>query len=72
MDIDAELRRQTLVSLAAVGLFSAVLVGIGVVYNGADGFSELGGLAVVGALAGFILLMTVVGFGLDRAGDDES
>lgn len=71
MDIDAELRRQTLVSLAAVGLFSAVLIGIGIVYDGAEGFTETGGLAVVGALAGFILLMTVVGFVLDRAGEES-
>ena len=69
MEIDAELRRQTIASLLAVGLFLVSLIAIGVVFDGASGFDPTGGAAVVGALAGFVLLMAVVGFGLARAGD---
>jgi len=66
MEIDEEMRRQTAVSLAAVGLFLAALLGIGVVFDGADGLSSDGALAVVAALAGFILLMAVLGFVLTK------
>ena len=69
MEIDAELRRQTVASLLAVGLFLVSLIAIGVVFNGTDGFDPTGGFAIVGALAGFVLLMAVVGFGLARTAD---
>jgi hypothetical protein len=69
MEIDAELRRQTVASLFAVGLFLASLVAIGVVFNGTDGFDPTGGFALVAALGGFVLLMAAVGFGLARADD---
>lgn len=69
MEIDAELRRQIIASLFAVGLFLVSLVSIGVTFNGADGFDSTGGFALVGALAGFILLMAVVGVRLARAND---
>jgi len=72
MEIDEEMRRQTVVSLAAVGLFLASLIGIGVVYDGAGGLSSSGALALVGALAGFVLLMAVIGLLLVRLNDDES
>ena len=69
MEIDAELRRQIIASLFAVGLFLVSLVAIGVVFNGTGGFDPTGGFAIVGALAGFVLLMAAVGFGLARADD---
>lgn len=72
MEIDEEMRRQTVVSLAAVGLFLASLIGIGVVFDGAGGLPSSGALAVVGALAGFVLLMAVIGFVLIQLRDDES
>ena len=71
MEIDEEMRRQMVVSLAAVGLFLASLIGIGVVFNGADGLPSDGALALVGALAGFVLLMAVIGLILTRLNDDE-
>ncbi len=72
MEIDEEMRRQTVVSLAAVGLFLASLIGIGVVFDGSDGLPSDGALAVVGALAGFVLLMAVFGFVLMRLNDDDN
>jgi hypothetical protein len=72
MDIDADLRRKTIVSAAAVVLFLVSLIGIGVTFGGGAGFSSSGGLALVGALVGFVLLMAVVGLWLDRADDDAS
>lgn len=71
MEIDEEMRRQTVVSLAAVGLFLASLIGIGVVFDGAGGLSSSGALALVGALAGFVLLMAVIGLLLVRLNDDD-
>lgn len=70
MEIDEELRRQTLVSLLAVGLFLASLVGVGVIFDGADGLPSAGAFALVGVLAGFILLMAVTGVFLSRANDE--
>jgi len=69
MDIDEEMRRQTVVSLLAVGLFLASLIGIGVVFDGAEGLPSDGALALVGALAGFVLLMAAVGLFLIRRDD---
>jgi membrane protein YdbS with pleckstrin-like domain len=64
------MRRQTVVSLIAVGLFLAALIGIGVVFGSAGGLSSSGALALVGALAGFVLLMAVIGIVLIRLKDN--
>ncbi|MFW5977938.1 MAG: DUF7472 family protein [Halohasta sp.] len=72
MEIDEEMRRQTVVSLAAVGLFLATLIGIGVVFGGTGGLSSSGALALVGALAGFVLLMAVAGLVLVRLNDEAT
>lgn len=66
MEIDAEIRRQILVSVAAGGLFLALLVWIGSTFNGAEGLSEGGALALVGALVFFVLVMAVAGAYLAR------
>jgi len=71
MEIDAELRRQIAVSLLAAAVFILGLVGIGVTFGGSSGLPESGALALVGLLAGFVLLMALVGAYLIRAGDDE-
>ena len=71
MDIDEEMRRQTVVSLLAVGLFLASLISIGVVFDGAEGLPSDGALALVGALAGFVLLMAAVGLFLIRRDDSD-
>ncbi len=71
MEIDEEMRRQTAVSLAAVGLFLATLIGIGVVFDGSDGLPSDGALAIVAALTGFVLLMALFGIVLTKLNADE-
>lgn len=63
MDIERETVVEIAVSVGAVGLFVAVLVGIGTAYN-QGGFSTDGGVALVGAITAFVILMSLVGFGL--------
>ncbi|WP_336024167.1 DUF7472 family protein [Halobellus salinisoli] len=63
MEIDAAMRRKIVVSIVAVGAFFALFVGIGATY-GPD-LGETGGLALVGAIVLFILVMAVVGFILE-------
>ena len=77
MEIDAALRRKTAVSAAAVGAFLVTFTAIGLAFSeeipdGGIAFSNTGGFAVVGALAGFILLMAVIGIWLDRAETDDA
>ncbi|WP_280587408.1 hypothetical protein [Halorubrum sp. Boch-26] len=71
MEIDAELRRQITVSLLAAAVFIAGLVGIGVTFGGSSGLPESGAIALVGLLAGFVLLMALVGAYLIRSNDEE-
>ena len=59
MDIDAAMRRKIVVSLVSVGAFFALFVGIGATF-GPD-LGETGGLALVGAIALFVLVMAGVG-----------
>lgn len=49
------------VSVVSVGLFIAVIVGIGSAYN-SDGLTSEGALALIGAIGGFVLLMSVVAY----------
>jgi hypothetical protein len=63
MDIDAEMRRKIAVSIVAVGAFFAVFIGIGVTF-GPD-LGEAGGMALVGAIALFVIVMAGVGVVLD-------
>ncbi|QHS16721.1 DUF7472 family protein [Halopenitus persicus] len=77
MDIDAELRRQIVVSLAAVLVFVVGLVAVGSRYGTGTGSSgeislaPAGGIALVGLLGGFVLLMALVGVYLMRANDTD-
>jgi hypothetical protein len=59
MDIDAEMRRKIVVSIVSVGAFFALFVGIGATY-GPD-LGDTGGIALVGAIALFVLVMAGVG-----------
>ncbi|MFD1598602.1 DUF7472 family protein [Halobellus rarus] len=59
MDIDAAMRRKIVVSIVSVGAFFALFVGIGATF-GPD-LGETGGLALVGAIALFVLVMAGVG-----------
>lgn len=49
------------VSVVSVGLFIAVIVGIGSTYN-SDGLTNQGALALIGAIAGFVVLMSLVAY----------
>jgi hypothetical protein len=61
MELEEEMVRKIAISVAAVGVFVAFVVGIGTTYD--DGGL---GFALVGAIVLFILLMAGVGFVLDR------
>lgn len=63
MDIERETIVEIVVSVGAVGLFVAVLVGIGDAYN-QGGLSADGGIALVGAIVAFVIGMSIVGIGL--------
>ena len=54
---------EILVSVTVVGVFVGLLIFIGSVYND-DGFGPEGGLALMGAIIAFIVVMTIVGIGL--------
>lgn len=64
MNIEGETLREILVSLLAVVVFIAVILAIGVTYG--NPLTGIGGLALVGAIVFFILLMALVGFFLSR------
>lgn len=61
MEIERETVLEIAVSVGAVLVFVAVMVGIGVTYGG-RGMTSEGGIALLAAIAGFILLMTLVGY----------
>lgn len=50
------------VSVGAVGLFVAAVLGVGAVYDGAGSFPRAGALALVGVIFGFVAVMTGVGY----------
>lgn len=66
MDIDAEMRRKIIVSLGAVALLLVAFVVIGASFGG-SGLDPTGGLALIGAITVFVLLMAVAGLYLSRA-----
>jgi hypothetical protein len=61
MEIERETLVEIVTSVGAVLLFVVVLFAIGVLFND-NGFSQSGALALVGAIIGFILLMSGVAF----------
>lgn len=65
MELDAEMQRQIVFSLLAVGFFIVLIVGIGVAFGG-ESLTPSGGLALVGAMTLFVLVMGAVGIYLDR------
>ncbi|EJN59780.1 hypothetical protein SAMN04487950_3234 [Halogranum rubrum] len=60
MAIEGETLKEIIVSVVAVGFFIALIVAIGAVYGPA--LTGVGGLALVGAIVLFVLVMAVVGF----------
>lgn len=63
MDIERGRLIEIAVSVAAVGTFVVVLVGIGILYN-EDGMDGEGGLALVAAIGLFVLVMGALGYAL--------
>ncbi|UPW01433.1 hypothetical protein M0R88_04850 [Halorussus gelatinilyticus] len=63
--VDKETRREILVGAGSVGVFIALLVGVGTTY-GNGGLTQTGALAVVGVIVLFVLLMTGVGLWMSR------
>jgi hypothetical protein len=61
MELEEGMVRKIAISVAAVGVFVAFVVGIGTTFND-GGLGSAGGLALVGAIVLFILLMAGVGF----------
>jgi len=61
MELEEGMVRKIAISVAAVGVFVACVVGIGTVYND-GGMGSTGGLALVGSIALFVLVMAGVGF----------
>jgi peptidoglycan/LPS O-acetylase OafA/YrhL len=73
MELDGETVRQILVAGLAVVAFVVALILVGRTYgiNGGSAISATGGLALVGLLGSFILLMAVVGLWLERQDFDS-
>ena len=61
MEIERETVLEVAVSIGAVVVFVALIIGIGVTYGG-RGLSSQGGVALLVAIAGFVLLMTAIGY----------
>ncbi|MWG34714.1 DUF7472 family protein [Halomarina oriensis] len=65
MPLDRETVTEIIVSVVSVGLFIAAVVFVGSTYN-SEGLTNQGAFALIGSIAGFILLMTVVAVFLSR------
>lgn len=63
MDRDAVV--EAVVAFVGVATLATIIIWIGTTYN-ESGLTEQGGLALVGALAFFIVFMSVIGLGLSR------
>ena len=65
MELSAESRRQIVLSIVAVGFFVALMLGIGLTFGGTS-MPPVGGLALVGAITLFVLVMGGIGIYLAR------
>lgn len=68
MEIERETLLEAGISIAAVGLFVFVMMGIGTTFGNSTGedLHGTGALALIAAIVAFILVMAVVGLYLDR------
>lgn len=66
MPIDRETIYQILVSVGAVGLFIGAAVAVTEAFSADGTLSAQGGIALVGAIVFFIVLMSVAGLWLER------
>ena len=55
---------EIVVAVGSVIVMLAAMIWIGFTYSGTNGLTEDGGVLLVGAIVGFILLLTVVGVAL--------
>lgn len=62
MDVERETIVEIAASAIAVALFVVVIIGIGTAYSAGADLSNQGALALVGAIAGFVLVMAGVGY----------
>jgi len=60
MELEEGMVRKIAISVGAVGLFVALVAGIGITFND-GGMGSTGGLALVGTIVVFILVMAGVG-----------
>lgn len=60
MEIEEGMRRKIVLSVAAVVLLIASFVAVGSTFGG-NALTETGGIALLGVLVGFILLMGALG-----------
>ena len=63
MDVERETLVEVVVAVVAVAVFIVILLAMGVVFS-TSGFSGTGGLALVGTIALFVVVMTIAGFWL--------
>jgi len=61
MDIEEGMGRKIVLSIAAVVLLIVSFVVVGTTFGVDEGLSATGGLAMLGALTGFIVLMGALG-----------
>ena len=61
MEIERETMLEIAVSVGAVVVFVALIIGIGVTYGG-RGLSSQGGVALLAAMAAFVFLMAGIGY----------
>ena len=66
MDLEEGMVRKIVVATAAVVGFLALIVLIGITWGGSGGLTPTGGLALVGGVILFILVMAGVGVYLDQ------
>jgi hypothetical protein len=60
MDLEEGMLRKIAVSVAAVVLFVAAILLVGLTYN-EGGLGSVGGLALIGTIVAFILAMAAIG-----------
>jgi len=60
MELEEGMVRKIAISVGAVGVFVALVVGIGTMFND-GGLGSTGGLALVASIAAFVLVMAGVG-----------
>ncbi|MFC6989977.1 hypothetical protein ACFQJD_17040 [Haloplanus sp. GCM10025708] len=60
MELEEGMAKKIVVSTAAVGVYVALILGIGVTYNH-QGLGATGGLALAGSIGLFVLVMAGVG-----------